>query len=548
LKHLGNKNETTMSPKMTHPILHSIVGSVFAVLTLTVSAADNADNPIGRFDITRFEVAGNTLLAKPAIDQLLTPYTGKNRDFGDVQRALETLEAAYRQRGYSVVQVVLPEQELNQGVVHFRVVETRIGKISVEGNKFFDQDNIRRSLPGIRIGETPRIGKISASLKVANENPAKKTTLQLQSGDKDDEITAALHVVDEKPWSVGLNVDNAGDQKTGSTHVGVVYQHANVAGLDHVLSLQYTTTIEKPSQVSVYGAGYHIPLYAYGDSLDLFASYSDVDSGTVAAGIFDLQVSGKGSVFGIRYNQNMKRIGDYESKLVYGMDYKAFKNNVQLVGVPAQLGNDVTVHPLSVGYIGTWTLPAGEAGYYLTASHNIPGGDHGDAAAFKSSGRANASPEYSILRYGANYSRVLARDWQLRINVNGQYTHDELISGEQFGVGGASSVRGFHERDTANDYGYAGSVEMYTPNLCAGINFAAVQCRALAFYDGAHVSRVRPLPLEQSQASLSSAGIGLRASINKFFSMQMDYGQVIDASDAQTKGDKRLHIKVALSY
>lgn len=532
---------------MTHPLSHLIVGSLLAVLTFPVSAADDAKNPIGRFDITRFEVEGNTLLAAPAIDQLLTPYTGKNRDFGDVQRALETLEGAYRQRGFNLVQVVLPEQELNQGVVHLKVVETRIGEISVEGNKFFDQDNVRRSLPGLRVGETPDIANISASLKVANENPAKKTSLQLQSGDKDDEIAAVLKVADEKTWSVGLNLDNSGDQRTGDTHIGMLYQNANVGGRDHLLSLQYTTTVEEPSQVSAYGVGYHIPLYAYGDSLDLYASYSDVDSGTISAGTFDLQVSGKGSVFGLRYNQNLKRVGDYESKLVYGMDYKAFKNNVELAGIPDQLGNDVTVHPLSVGYVGTWTFPASEAGYYLAASHNIPGGESGSAADFNLA-RSGASDEYNILRYGANYVRVLSGDWQLRLNFNGQYTRDELIPGEQFGVGGANSVRGFHERDTANDYGYMTNVEVYTPNLCGDIQPTAIQCRALAFYDSAQVWRNHPLPGEQSQASIGSVGIGFRASMNKSFSTQIDYGQVVDASDTQAKGDKRLHVKVALSY
>jgi hemolysin activation/secretion protein len=62
-----------------------------------------------------------------------------------------------------------------------------------------------------------------------------------------------------------LNVDNTGAAQTGKTHVGVVLQHANLWGLDHVASLQYTSSLEKPDKVGVYGAGYHLPLYALGD-------------------------------------------------------------------------------------------------------------------------------------------------------------------------------------------------------------------------------------------------------------------------------------------
>jgi hemolysin activation/secretion protein len=72
-----------------------------------------------------------------------------------VQRALEALEAAYRERGFNVVTVELPEQELNGGVVQLRVVETKIGRVSVKNNQYFDEANIRRSLPALQEGSRP---------------------------------------------------------------------------------------------------------------------------------------------------------------------------------------------------------------------------------------------------------------------------------------------------------------------------------------------------------------------------------------------------------
>jgi len=115
--------------------LTRLVGLLLAVLTLqglpnTVQAQPAAP----RFDIQRFEVQGNTLLAAEAVEQTLAPFRGGNREFADIQRALESLEQAYRDRGYGVVQVSLPEQDITQGVVRLRVVEARIGRIIVEGN------------------------------------------------------------------------------------------------------------------------------------------------------------------------------------------------------------------------------------------------------------------------------------------------------------------------------------------------------------------------------------------------------------------------------
>jgi hemolysin activation/secretion protein len=522
-----------------------LFGAALAVSIYSAHAVEAVDSPIGHFDIARFQVEGNTLLSQQAIDDLLKPYAGAKRSFADVQRALEALEAAFRERGYNVVQVILPEQELNQGVVRFTVVETRIGKVTVQGNKVFDEANIRHSVPDLREGATPNIGRISNSLRMANENPAKKTSLQLQGGDKDDEVNALLKVDDGKTWRVGANLDNGGSDSTGKSHIGLTYQNANIAGLDHVLSLQYTTTVEKPSQVSVWGAGYHIPLYALGDSIDLFGSYSNVDSGSVAAGVFNLQVSGKGSIYGARYNKALTRSGDFESKLIFGLDYRAYKNDLQLQGF--QLGSDVTVHPVSASYAGTWTQPGSDANVNLSAIVNVPGGTRGATDDFARA-RTGATASYKIARVGASLTHILPADWQMRLAFNGQYSPDALVSGEQFGAGGASSVRGFAEREVSNDVGYVVNAEAYTPNLCAAMRGSAMLCRALAFVDAAHLSRNKALPGELTQMSIASTGLGLRVMLDRYMTMQFDYGRVIDGGGVRETGSSRVHFSMNLSY
>jgi len=521
------------------------MGTALAVLTFSANAADGKDNSVSRFEIVRFEVDGNTLLDPQKVQQLLTPYTGASRDFGDVQRALEALEAAYRRQGFNVVQVVLPEQELNQGVVHLKVVEAHIGKVTIEGNTVFDNANIRRSLPMVHEGVTPNIDRISAGLRVANDNPSKKTNLQLKSGDNDGELDAVITVADTKAWKVGANFDNTGTASTGRTHVGLLFENANITGHDDVVTTQYTTSLEEPSKVKVYGVGYHLPLYGQGDSIDFFGSYSNVDSGTVSAGIFDLQVSGRGAVYGGRYNFNFARMGDYDSKLIAGLDYRAYKNSVQLLAT--QLGNDVTVHPVSLTYAGTWNMTGGASNIYFTGLHNIPGGDQGSTADFNRA-RSGASDTYNILRYGIGLSKALPADWQMRVNLNGQYTNDSLVPGEQFGAGGATSVRGFTERELSNDSGRLATAELYTPNICANSTGVALQCRLVGFYDTAYLSRNRPLAGEQKHASIGSVGLGLRFALDTYATLQMDYGYIVDAGEIEAKGDRRLHFMLALSY
>ncbi|NHZ44406.1 ShlB/FhaC/HecB family hemolysin secretion/activation protein [Massilia aquatica] len=527
---------------MTRPFARLACG---AALAAAVGAAWGIEPPVPdpiRFDILRYEVAGNTLLGAGEIDAALRAHTGGGRDFGDVQRALEALEALYHQRGYQVVTVQLPEQELNRGVVRLDVVQTRIGRILVSGNTVVDDTNVRRAVPALQAGATPDLDRVSANLRMANQNPARKISLNLQTGSADDELDARLLVSDSKPWTVALNLDNSGTGPTGNTHAGVVLQHANLWGRDHVGSLQYTTTVEEPGKVSVYGAGYHIPLYQLGDSLDLYASYSDIDSGAVTAGIFNLAVSGKGTVAGLRYNRTLARRGGLDPRLVFGVDHKAYKNSVLLAG--QDVGNEVTVHPLSATYLASMALAGGQASFSLGVVRNVPGGSRGGSADFARA-RSGATAGYSIARFAAGWQRAFGGDWQGRAAVSGQASGDALVPGEQFGAGGASSVRGVDERAVSTDSGVLANLELYSPNWCAARQHW--QCRVLAFVDAAHGRRRAVLPGEAARATLSSAGAGWRFSMGKSLDVQIDYGHVL-RRDAAVAGKNKVHVRVGLAY
>ncbi|NPU86276.1 MAG: ShlB/FhaC/HecB family hemolysin secretion/activation protein [Syntrophaceae bacterium] len=495
-------------------------------------AANQSDTVSPHFEIRNYQVQGNTILPADRLEAILAPFTGRDRDFGTVQEALEALEKAYRSGGFNMVAVVLPEQEMHDGVIQLKVIEYRIGKITVQGNRFFNEQNILRSLPALHTGKTPDVDALSQSLKLANENPAKKTDLKFQNSGAQ-EIDATVTVKDEKPWRMGMSLDNSGDKYSGRSRMGFLLQHTNIANLDHVLALQYITSPENLKDVNIFGLGYHVPLYSLGSSVDLVVAHSNVDSGSVNVASYNMGISGKGTVLALRYNQNLTRIGDYEQKLILGLDYKAFENDVQYLGY--QLGHDITVHPLSLTYTGTLSRINYSAGFYITGVQNLAGSwDGRDGKTNFESARAGSSMEYTILRYGGNFMLTPPGDWRLRAVVNGQYTENALVAGEQFGIGGANSVRGFLEREYANDYGYAGSLEAYSPDLLRLVGVSSVQSRLLVFYDRGQVRRNKPLAGETVGVEMASVGPGLRITDGKHFSISMDYGIVIDPPDEST--------------
>jgi hemolysin activation/secretion protein len=527
------------------------------VALLLISALSFAQTQTERFDIDRFKIEGNTLLKPDEIEAVLKPFTGKHREYGDVQRAIEALRQRYRTRGFSVVWVVAPEQDLDRGIVTLRVIEARIGKVTIKGNRFFDDSNIRSSLPALREEVSPRAGDISANVQLANENPAKQVDVVLRPGEKPGVVDATADVIDVRPLKAFLTFDNTGNPQTGDFRLGVGVQHANLFNRDHIGTFNYVTSPGKWDQVSLYSASYRLPLYSWGDSMDFIIAYSDVSAGTAQTVAGPLTFSGKGTVYGLRYNQLLERRGEYSHRIVYGLDYRAYKNDCALGNFGADACGpaavDVTVRPVSLAYSGNWAKPGRISDFYVALSHNIPGAANGQESDFNAArpspnGGDGASSRYKILRFGASMVNAFESNWQVRAAFNAQYTSDSLVSGEQFGIAGATAVRGFLEREIVRDTGVFANIELYSPNLAGKLVPGEGNLRGLLFYDIARAAN-NPLDGEAKQhASISSIGAGIRWNIQRNFNMRFDLARVMDGGGSKEAGDLRGHISVYLGF
>jgi hemolysin activation/secretion protein len=538
-------------------LLRMLLIPVFLYMAVPVFAQEQVIVP--RFAVNQYVVTGDTILGAARIAALVKPFTGPDRDFGDVQQALEALEAAYRSKGYNSVTVILPEQELRGGDVLIKVIESKIVSIAVEGNRHFSTANIEAGFPTLQKGKSPLVHKVSQNLRVVNENPAKKATLQLQNGANEDELNAVLKITDEKPWRLGLTFDNTGNKATGDYRIGFLGQYFNLFNRDHVGTIQFATSPDKTNKVASYSASYRIPIYRFGDSMDFFGGYSDVDSGTMQINLGDatasflsnIASSGKGLVSGIRYNYNLRRLGAYEHKLVGGVDYRRYdqKLAMEFGGITSPGDTTVTAHPLSLSYSGALGFERGDAGFYLGVIRNDRWGGGEQSDFDKQPGQPPVN--YTILRFGASAGYAFFGDWQFRLLFNGQYTGDTLISGEQFGFGGSAGGRGYKEREVSGDQGYAGTAEIYTPDLARFLSIPGAGLRLLGFYDDGVTFKNHPARGENDRKEPASAGAGLRLTYSKYFIFALDWGYALHSlsgESATQSGDGRIHFRAMLTF
>lgn len=531
-----------------------IISGVIAIASLLdARAASAAEAPAApAFDIATFEVTGNTLLPPEEVNRIVAPYTGKSRGFDDVQSAVAALQSAYLEQGYGSVQVLLPEQELKQGIVQIQVIERKVGDfVTVAGNQFYSSENVLRAVPSLQEGAVPNTRQIARSLKVANENPTKQTAVLFKNRESEpDTVDATLKVVDEKPWKAFVTLDNTGSSETGHSRIGAGFQHFNLFGRDHRLTAQFITTTgdlvpgETFNDVKIFGAAYTIPFYELGDTLDIIAAYSSVDA---AVGILQGNLNSAGRVFGVHYNHNFDKRGNYQHRLTGGLDYRASR----LKDFPALT---VTATPASLAYGGLWQGNAQQVSFSIGGAWNIPMASHGSAEDFINS--YAAEDDFSKYNFNIDYLRAFAEDWQLHLNLNGQWTTDHMIASEQFGIGGMDSVRGFQERADSGDTGYRWSIEAISPDFGKPLN-GNFGLRGVLFYDAAHVEHEDltvsggHLDNDSPEINIAGAGAGLRFNYGRNLVGRMDYAVVVDGDKSlstpngrKEKGDMHMHISL----
>jgi hemolysin activation/secretion protein len=537
---MNNKLLIMLGVLFSAPSLVMAAGADTATPSATAaSPAPEAEPAVLRFAINSYVLEGATLLSKAEIDTAVAPFVGNNKDFSDVQRALEAVEEKYASRGYSAVHVLLPEQELEQGTVRFHVIESRFGKVEVKDNKYFSQANVLNALPSVRSGGVPRSGKIADELKLANENPARQLNVVLKAGEKEEEVDASVMVTDSKPAGWGMSLDNSGSPETGSTRLGFSYRNANAFDADHVANIQYLMSPQHPDRSTVVGGSYKMPFYRAGSSLEFFGGYSNVNA--LVGGLNNFQ--GGGLLFSARYNYALERKGAFDPKLSFGIDWRKFRR-LEMTDTSTILYNEIVVLPLSLTYAAQGKFDRSDLNLNVSGSANLPkiaGGRTDDFAAYDQLNATQPKPAYKVLRYGINYVQQIGSDWQFRTALNGQWSKDVLIQGEQFRLGGADAVRGFSEGSEGGEAGARLNLEGYSPDFGKG----DFKSRALVFYDVGQAKIVNGV-----KTTIAGAGIGLRVNYTEKFSMRVDRAQIKNAGadPAQVAGDWRWHAALNATF
>ena len=511
--------------------------ALIAILVAVAMATARAETPIVRFEVERFEVEGDNPLSEARTQEVLAPFTGTHAGVDGLLAAADALEQAIEDAGVAFQRVVLPPQSLQDGTVVLRVAVFTVAHVEVHGAQHHSEENIRRSVPALREGETPDSGAIARTLALANLQPWKTTSLTFRESEtRPQGLDATLDVEDRRPRLLWSALDNTGSAPTGPFRWSVGASLGNLFDRDHTLNASYVTSPGHASRVRQWALGYSAPAYRLRGMLSGYYVRSDVDSGRVLE-LFD--VSGAGVFGGLLYTHELGNRGRLTHRVSLGIDDKRFDNDLVLAGTDLDVAPPpVRSRPVSLHYGAEHA--GDEWGIELSAQYvrNLPSGGGNDDSTYAAN-RPGAKAGWDALRGGAVLSRSLPARWTLRALAEGQVANEALIVGEQFGVGGVRSVRGFSEREIAGDDGVRASLELWSPAVAtlAGLRF-------LVFADAGRVSSAFGPDRDDTVASV---GWGVRWNWNEHVVLLLDVGTITEGTESRDSGT-RGHLNLSVRY
>lgn len=517
------------------------------------------------FAISGFRVEGNTLLPEkpimldeempiliPNLAEILEEFEGENRSISDVEAARSKLEKTYHTLGYPTVLVNIPDQTLEDGVVLLEVVEGKVRRIRVTGNRYFTMADIVRHTPSLKPGAIIYLPRLQEELMVVNTHPDMKVEPLLMPGKDFGTVDVELKVEDKMPLHGSLELNNRNSLDTTDLRLNGMLRYDNLWQKGHSVSGQFQASPQDTDEVQVLSASYVLPPpWQDEHRLAFFAIWSD--SATAFGEGFE--TIGSGFILGARYVAPLTPHALYSHNFTAGLDYKDFDETIGFTGEP-ELTTPMRYWPISFTYSGS--LPDQGGVTVFSAGLNMALRELGADTEQFAIKRFKSRGGYLYGTFGVERRQKFFWETGLYMKLDGQLANEPLISNEQYTTGGMESVRGFKESSEAGDNAIHFTAEWSAPELLKiPMETIPLNLEPFLFYDFAALSLKSPLEGQDGSFNLSGAGAGIRGMFAKNFSFEADWAialtrsnnEVIETGEPRVSaGDQQIYFKVKYTF
>ena len=488
--------------------------------------------------INSVQLAPSEILTKEETDPIIQKLVGRNVFISDIQAVIDEINTLYADKGYVTAKAFLPEQTVTDGNIYIDVIESRIGNISVEENRWTRTKYITDRLPQ-KEGELFDIVDLEKDVLDFNRyNEGVKLSANLKAGEKPGTTDIELKADEKFPFHLVGVMDNQGRYTTGSLRGGAMLYADSLFGLRDKMS------------VGTYLSGgvtspffdYNIPVNKHDGRIGfLFSSgFAKVKWGEFAP----LDLKSKSYQYSLYYTQPIIRKPGFELKGYAALNYKRARTTLFEDLIPLGVDNVTSVEAAlnmrkDTKY-GIWY--ASQSAYYAIPILNSQNDNH----YFKYSG--------SVVRLHDFSHGVIG---QLRSNYQIIPGSQNVPYLDQIQAGGLATVRGYSEGLMIGKNGYFISGELMFPLLPREITsprsgekipFIGKYVKGAIFADHAGIFPAASYDPYGGSYFMASLGMGLRVQLPGDLSARLYWGFPI-LNDTRYEENKygRFHFELTMA-
>jgi hemolysin activation/secretion protein len=410
-----------------------------------------------RIRVEDFQVDGNLLFDSQRLLELLDDLKGRELNLAELNGAAERIGEFYQERGYVLARAYLPQQEIEDGLVHIEVVEGRYGQVELQNHSRTRDQVLRHPLADLKSGAAVQGQELERSLQLLSDIPGVQAKGTLRPGAMRGTTDLVVETESAPLVNGSLDANNYGDYSTGEYRVGSSISVNSPMRLGDQLNLRLQSGDWRQRY---YRIAYQLPVGPSSTQVGVASSEAYYRVLKSSEGLESLGIHGRAGIQSTFISQPLLRS-------------RTFSLSAQLQYEAKQLRDDIDQFSLrGKKDIGLWTaglsgnsqdrlFGGGQNGFSLTYGHGrLSIDDPRERLQDKySAGKAGSFDKVNL---NALRLQRLTERFQLFTQLNVQWSSGNLDSAEKFTLGGPYGIRAYPASSAGGngDEGWQASVEL----------------------------------------------------------------------------------------
>lgn len=485
--------------------------------------------------INTVEFTDSEIFSESEILKFKSLLEGKDVTEEDLNNFVNIINSQYAKKGIITARAFITESRLNDGIIKIELMEAKIGKVSVEGNRFNRKWFLKSQFSG-KSGDVLDLQKLEKDLRQFNRNARSiKLSAKLQPGEQYGTTDVVLNAKESLPYHFSASWDSFGRDTTGLLRGGLMVSADSLFGFQD----RFSFGLNKSRSATTPYIDYNIPINRKGTRIGVSYMYGN---NKISSGQYD------------EYDLEAK------THITSGyITHPLINNEKGALNLTSSLNlkfSDANISDYKYSGFKDYNISVGLGGHRNFSKSVLYGSFYSTNGIIEDRIRGNKN-YFTKLNAEGYYIYYLPKGIIATLKVGGQYSPNDMSYIEQYQIGGISTVRGYTESLLLAPSSYFTSVEMLFPipflpekiNIPMKKNNSEFRLRDsvkfATFFDHGAV-----FPYEGKTGSadfLMSVGAGIRMALSKYVTARVYVGIPLMNARNYDQASARTHFDLIVS-